>query len=157
MKYIFDSNTLSTILKFYYPERFPTFWINFSELLESAAIVSVREVKFELERAFSSEAIKRLTVYNPDFFQVPSVEELTFISQVYAIPRFQQNLSSQKILEGGDCADPFIVAKAKVHEAIVVTQETKPKGGARIPNICEHFHIPCLNLEGFLTQEDWKF
>ncbi|MBZ0199623.1 MAG: DUF4411 family protein [Ignavibacteriaceae bacterium] len=39
----------------------------------------------------------------------------------------------------------------------MITEEDYKKNGAKIPNICEHFDIPCLKLEGFLIQENWKF
>ena len=94
---------------------------------------------------------------NPDFFEGPSVNELSFITKIYAIPHFQQNLDRKKLLQGGDFADPFIIAKAKYREAVVITEENCPSNGAKIPNICQHFGIECVKLEGFLIREDWKF
>jgi hypothetical protein len=85
------------------------------------------------------------------------VEELSFITQIYSVPHFRQNLDRKKLLQGGYFADPFIIAKAKIKDAIVVTEEDQPPHGARIPNICEHFGITCVNLEGFLVIEDWRF
>jgi len=35
--------------------------------------------------------------------------------------------------------------------------ESEPKNGAKIPNICRHFSIPCLSLEGFMEEEGWQF
>lgn len=120
-------------------------------------VISVREARFELENKFDDPIIKQLTVRNPDFFEAPTVVELSFITTIYSISHFQQNLNRKKLLQGGPFADPFIIAKAKVKRAVVVTEEGKPPHGARIPNICEHFGVDCMNLEGFLTQEDWKF
>ncbi len=28
---------------------------------------------------------------------------------------------------------------------------------ARIPNICQHFNVHCLDLRGFMTKEGWDF
>jgi len=155
--YVFDTNSLSNILNHYYPDRFPSFWENFAVILQENRVFSVREARFELERRFDNIVINRLVKHNPDFFEDPSVKELSFITQIYSIQHFQQNLDRKKLLQGGYFADPFIVAKAKIKEAIVVTEEECLPNGARIPNICEYFGIECLKLEGFLTKEDWRF
>lgn len=85
------------------------------------------------------------------------MEELAFITQIYSVPHFRQNLDRKKLLQGGYFADPFIIAKAKIKDATVVTEEEHPPHGAKIPNICEHFGITCVKLEGFLAIEDWRF
>ena len=77
--------------------------------------------------------------------------------QIYSIPHFQHNLERKKLLKGGYFADPFIIAKAKVVNGIVVTEEALRDNAAKIPNICKHFDIGCVSLEGFLLNEDWKF
>lgn len=120
-------------------------------------VISVREVKSELEDKFDKRLIEQLKMYNAEIFEDPTVEELTFITKIYSISDFQQNLDRKKLLKGGYFADPFIIAKAKIKNGTVVTEENHPKNGVRIPNICDHFGILCLNLEGFLIKEDWTF
>lgn len=39
----------------------------------------------------------------------------------------------------------------------IVEWEGEPPNGAKIPNICRHFGIPCMSLEGFMEAEDWTF
>jgi len=39
----------------------------------------------------------------------------------------------------------------------VVTEEIKKEHAAKIPNVCEHFKVPCVNMEGFLVQNGWQF
>ena len=39
----------------------------------------------------------------------------------------------------------------------VVTQEKLKPGGAKIPNVCAHFKIPCIDLEGFMHKQNWTF
>ena len=63
----------------------------------------------------------------------------------------------KKLLKGGPFADPFIIAKAKIINAVVVSQEKYKENAVKIPNICKYFNIECINLEGFLTKENWKF
>ena len=45
----------------------------------------------------------------------------------------------QERLKGKPVADPFVIAKAK------------------IPNVCNHFGILCINLDGFMEKENWTF
>lgn len=157
MIYIFDTNSLSIALKHYYPDRFPSFWDKFSEATAVDNLASVRECRYELLELFDKKEIKILEKYNGGFFHKPTREELAFITQIYSTPHFQQNLERKKMLQGGHFADPFIIAKANVVGGIVVTEEKIKENAAKIPNICKHFGIECVNLEGFLLKEDWKF
>jgi hypothetical protein len=145
------------VLNHYYRDRFPSFWEKFDVALKDKQVISVREARLELERRFDESIIGLLETDNRDFFEDPTVEELSFITQIYTIPHFQQNLDKKKLLQGGYFADPFIIAKAKIKDGVVVTEEDQPPHGARIPNICQHFGIECLKLEGFLVKEDWRF
>lgn len=79
------------------------------------------------------------------------------VSVIYAIEHFQANIERQKMLKGGNNADPFVIAKAAVSEGQVVTLEKLKPNAAKIPNICAHFDVACLSLEEFMQQEDWKF
>lgn len=126
-------------------------------MLQVKGLISVREARFELEQKFDEATIVQLTAHNPDFFEDPSVEELSFVGEIYSIPHFQQNLDRKKLLQGGYFADPFVIAKAKIKKAAVITEEERPQNGAKIPNICEHFGIECMKLGGFLIKEGWKF
>lgn len=157
MIYVFDANSLSNILNHYYPNRFPSFWDKFDNMVQTGNIISVREVRFELTLKFSDEAIDRLVIHNKDFFSNPAPEELGFITQIYSVVHFQQNLEKKKLLQGGYFADPFIIAKAWKEKGMVVTEEGNKDHAAKIPNICKHFDIFCENLEGFLIKENWKF
>jgi len=154
--YVLDTNSLSNILAHYYPDSFLTFWKYFDEAAADGSITSVRESKLELEDRFSEEQTKRLLCANGDFFASPNVDELAFITKIYAVPHFQHNLEQKKLLKGGPFADPFIIAKAILVKGVVVTEETLRPHAAKIPNICDHFGIECICLKDFLVKEDWR-
>lgn len=156
-KYIFDTSSLSNAFKHYYHDRFPTFWEKFNTLVRENLLISVKEAKNELDRFGFNDSVKLWVKDNRDFFLIPNVEELKFITSIYKINHFQQNLEKKKLLHGGAFADPFIIASAKINNAIVVTEEKFKDHGARIPNICKKFNIKCTNLEGFLIKEGWTF
>ena len=157
MTYVFDTNSLSNILNHYYPDRFPSFWARYATAANSGMLLSVSEVRHELARRFEASEIARLTQQSRGFFRDPTAPELDFVRRIYSVRHFQQNLDKKKLLVGGPFADPFLIASASVLRGTVVTEEELKKNGARIPNICEHFQVKWLSLEGFLCAEDWVF
>ncbi|MHA1344290.1 MAG: PIN domain-containing protein [Promethearchaeota archaeon] len=157
MKYIFDTNTLTVIFGYYYFGIFPSFWIKFNELKDKRDLISVREVRREIEEKPPGDKLEEWISKNTDFFENPTVAELNFIKKIYSISHFQQNMGKRKQLKGGAFADPFIIAKAKINNAIVVTLEKYKENAAKIPNICKRFNVECINLEEFLNKENWKF
>ena len=94
---------------------------------------------------------------NGKIFSTPTASETEFIREIYEVEHFRQNIELKKIRGGGIVADPFVIAKAAVNDAIVVTLETKQPNSVKIPNICEHFGITCFNLENFMEAEGWEF
>ena len=69
----------------------------------------------------------------------------------------QANIEKQKLYKGGRNADAFVVARAFASGGTVVTAEHLKPNAAKVPNICKHFGIPCLDLEGFMESEGWEF
>lgn len=154
--YVFDTNAFSQIFHSYYPARFPTLWTNFEDLLADNQITSTREVGREIEDD-RVVALRDWAKNKIELFPAPTAEEGAFVAQIFTVPHFQQVIEEKKLYRGGRNADPFIVARASVLGATVVTMERKPKNGARIPNICDYFHIDCTSLEGFMEMEGWTF
>jgi len=157
MKYVFDTNVLSVIFKYYYISSHHSFWIKFNDLKNKKDLISVREVKKEIEEFRSGDNLEEWVSKNTDFFEIPTAAELSFITKIYRISHFQQNMEKKKRLKGGAFADPFIIAKAKINNAIIVTQEKYKENSAKIPNICKEFNIKYVDLEGFLNLEKLQF
>jgi hypothetical protein len=157
MKYIFDNNTLTGIFRHYYRNTFPSFWERFDIMIAQGEICSVREVYNEIKKMSRKDELETWSKAHPEFYHNPVNDELQFITQIYRVPHFNSSISQQKLLKGGPFADPFIIAKAHVEHGIVVSQEVLKPHAAKIPNICEHFHIPCINLQEFLKQQNWSF
>lgn len=66
-------------------------------------------------------------------------------------------IEKTKQLKGGLCADPFLIAKAKINNLTVITEERNKPHSTKIPAICEYYSIPCKNLEQFMIEENWMF
>ena len=155
MIYVFDSNTLINIFNHYYPERFPSFWDNFNGFISKQTIISVQEVRKELERR--GDSLSGWAKGHSELFLPPNAEESSFITEIFKVRHFRILIQKKQQYFEGPAADPLIIAKAKVINGCVVTQEKNIENAAKIPNVCKHFGIPCINLEGFMEKENWTF
>ena len=156
MVYVFDTNSF-IVLSHYFPERFPSFWINFNEYVLKEKIISVKDVFRELDVQASKLHLLEWIKINKSIFLNPDEKETNFVKKIFSEKHFQYLISESKIKTGKPVADPFVIASAKIKSACVVTEETMTKNAARIPNVCEHFKIDCTNLEGFMKKENWRF
>ena len=156
MTYVFDTGPF-IVLKNYYPGTFTTLWNRIDLLAGKGTIVSVREVFNELHNYNDVDFIQDWAKQHKAIFDKPSNDELLIVRQILAVPHFQALISSKAILKGTPIADPFVVAAGKVKNATVVTQEVLKPNAAKMPNVCAHFHVPCINLETFMAQQGWTF
>jgi len=154
--YVFDTNVFIS-LGLYYPRRFPTIWENIDSLVATGKLVSVREVRRELENNCSSEHILKWVQKNREIFRIPTNEECLIVSDIFKKNEYIGFVKRQNILKGMPVADPFIIAAAKVKGFIVVTQESNKSKGARIPTACKDFNVECIDLEGFLEKENMEY
>ena len=155
MIYVFDSNTLINIFNHYYPKRFLSFWDNFNDLISKQTIISVQEVRRELEK--KGDRLSDWAKSHKELFLPPNAEESDFITEIFKVRHFRILIQKKQQYIEGPAADPFIIAKAKVINGCVVTQEKDTENAAKIPNVCDRFEIPCINLEGFMEKENWTF
>lgn len=156
MKYVFDSDSLINLFRHYYPERFPTLWEKFHTLVSAGELISVREVINEIGSREDSLAIWAKEQKNILFLE-STTEELKFVGKIFQVRHFQEMIRKQERLKGKPVADPFVIARAKISGACVVTQEKKTENAAKIPNVCDHFGIRWINLEDFMKEENWTF
>ena len=156
MTYVFDTNVFSDLFKSYYRSRFPTLWVHFDGLVDSGNIVSTREVRREIENS-SVHSLIDWCKANAGVFSTPTAAEAEFVREIYSVTHFQQNIEQKKLLKGGLNADPFIIAKANAIGGTVVALEREKPKAVKVPNICTHFHVPCMNLEQFMEAEGWSF
>ena len=156
MIYVFDSSPLIDLFRHYYPTRFPSLWESFNSLVTEERIISVKEVRNEIEGG--GDRLADWVKENRETFTMPTNEELVIVSDIFKVGHFQAMIRRKERLQGKPVADPFVIAKASVLEnGCVVTLETYKENAAKIPNVCEHFGIPWLNLEDFMEKENWSF
>jgi hypothetical protein len=156
MSYVFDNSPLSVLFRNYYRRTFPSLWERFDQLVTDGRLVSTREALREIEDG-APDNLREWAKQHHALFATPTAAEGAFVARIYSVTHFQQNIEQQKLLRGGNIADPFVIAKAAVEDRAVVTMEQFKPQAAKIPNICRHFRVRCLSLEEFMEEEGWEF
>lgn len=165
MIYVFDTNSIRS-LQHFYPRVFKSVWEGLDLLVQEKNLISTREVFNELERQDVSAEVLQWAKDNKPLFTTPSAAELQFVATIFQVKHFQSLIGVQQQLKGTPVADPFVIACAKVKQGTVVTEEgwlrpsstlTPKPNAAKIPNVCEHFKVPCIDLEEFMQQQGWTF
>jgi hypothetical protein len=158
MIYVFDTSAFIT-LKHFYPSAFPSLWAGLEKLIRAAHVVSVREVLNELTNYNDADFIQEWAKDHKQIFPTPMQAELLCVKQIFAVAHFQPLISNKALLKGTPVADPFVIASAMARQSVgtVVTQEQLKPTASKIPNVCNHFKVPCLNLEEFMVAQKWAF
>lgn len=165
MIYVFDTSSIRA-LQHFYPRVFKSIWDGLDALVQQGQLVSTREVYSEVERQAISAEVLNWAKNNKLIFTTPNNDELRFVATIFQVKHFQSLIGKQQQLKGTPVADPFVIAKAKIAYATVVTEEgwqrpsqtlTPKPNAAKIPNVCAHFNVPCLDLENFMQQQGWTF
>jgi hypothetical protein len=126
-------------------------------LIASGQLVSTREVLNELERFDDPGHVLPRAKNHKDIFATPTSDETEFVVRIFQVQHFQALIAQKAILTGRPVADPFVVAAAAVKGGTVVTEEVFKENAAKIPNVCQHFGIPCVDLEEFMAHHNWNF
>lgn len=165
MTYVFDTSSLRS-LQHFYPRVFKSIWDGLDDLAQQHRLISTREVFNELERQAVSEEVLAWAKIHKALFTTPTGPELQFVAEIFRIKHFQGLIGAQQRLKGTPVADPFVIACARINKGTVVTEEGWQRAGepltpkpnaAKIPNVCAHFKIPCIDLEEFMHQQKWTF
>lgn len=156
MIYVFDTSSIRS-LQHFYPSVFKTIWDGLDILIKQSTLTSTREVWNELERQNVSADVLAWAKQNKQIFTTPNSAELQFVAQILQIKHFQSLIGEQQRLKGTPVADPFVIACAKIKGGTVVTEEQLKPNAAKIPNVCAHFNVPCIDLERFMQQQGWAF
>jgi hypothetical protein len=154
--YVLDTSAFR-VLRNFYPAAFPTLWARLEVLVQDGTLISVAEVLNELHTFNDSETLEAWCKKHKSIFAKPTNDELLVVQRIMAVPHFRPVVSQKALLKGTPVADPFVIAAAKVKGGMVVTQEKVKPNAAKIPNICEHFGVPYMDMEAFMKQQGWTF
>jgi len=156
MIYVFDTSSLSN-LRHFYPAVFTTVWSELDRMIGQGDLISTKEVWNEMQRGNPAQHTNAWLEARKAIFRTPTIEELLVVAEILRIPHFQALIGERQRLKGTPVADPFVIACAKVKGGTVVAEEQLKPNAAKIPNVCQHYGIPCIDLEGFMRQQGWSF
>ena len=153
--YVFDTGAFIHLFKFYYTETFESLWKKFDELVKDGKIISVMEVRRELEN--HGDDLAEWVKNHTEIFLKPNQDEVNVVAHIYSNLNFEHNIKKQDKMQYCNEADPFVVAKAKVLGYKVESTEVYKNGGAKVPNLCEYEGVQHLSVQDFMNEENWKF
>lgn len=153
---VFDTSSLSK-LKHFFPGVFKSVWTGLDALVLSGNLISTREVWNEIERGDVDAHTNQWLKQRKQIFTTLTGPELQFVAQIFQTRHFQALIGEKQRLTGTPVADPFVIACAKVRGGAVVTEKRLKPQAAKIPNVCQHFSVPCTDLETFMQQQGWSF
>ena len=153
---VFDTNTIKTF-RFYSLDSFPSFWNNINSMIDMNQIISTREVLREIRANENHPDLLNWVNQNNSIFLTPEADETEFVNEIFSFKHFEGLVDAKKQLRGGYCADPFIIALAKVKNGRVITQEVKKPNRPDIPNVCDKYNIEWMNLDEFMKINNWIF
>ena len=157
MMYILDTNIIRTLLN-YYPKkgkRYEAVWEKIDEKIEEGVFISVDECYRELTKHYSDKSEQYQWIHNrKEMFKNPNNQESIIISQLFTYPKMRESIHQKNILENRPSADAYLVAKAKVLGAVVVTEEKMKPHSAQLPNLCEKLSVMCIDYDDFMEVLD---
>lgn len=151
-RYCLDTNVLIDAWVRKYPiEVFPAVWERMDKAISDGMLISSEEVLAELER--KADDLHRWAKARKHMF-MPL--DGTIQTEVKALLRRYGRLIDTR--KGRSGADPWVIATARVSNAIVVSNE---KGGSlekpKIPFVCSQLSIQCVDLLEMIRSLNWRF
>ena len=169
--YIIDNNSFR-VFSHYYPDIFPSFWRSIDALIAADKFQSVDEVKKEIDGKYDNSNFNhdpkyyRQDIQFRDWYQARRQifspldnQESQVLPQV--LGHYSSDIIADKFYNpSANFADPYLIAKAKAKNGVVVTEErsrTKNNNDGKIPTICRLCSVKCINAEDFMHTQKWKF
>lgn len=145
-----DANVLIEAHNGSYPfDMAERFWERMAEHIESGNILSVRRVYQEMaEQEKHQDAVAQFVTNrrNQGLCVSPSREVTSKVGEIeaYVFSKYD----AVRVLEFSRGGDPWVIAQAFVDSGIVVTKESALRPNAqkpRVPDICQHFGVKCVD------------
>lgn len=161
MKYLLDANTLIEAKNRYYQMRTcPGYWDWIQGGNETGVISSIQTVGVELRRG--NDELAQWAKDHPMLFLPESDQETqsAFAEIVQYVAGQESAMKAGALPEFLGGADPWLIAKARVTGATVVTQERLNLQNRRkflIPNVCQHFRVAWLDTFELLNLLEAQF
>jgi Domain of unknown function (DUF4411) len=149
--YVIDTCSLIAMTETYPIDVFPGVWSKVEDLVDRNILISVEDVLVELSS--KDDDIHKWAKSRGGIFR-----ELDGDIQYSAIEILTSHPNLLDLKNKKSSADPFLIAVARANGGIVVTEEVYSGGPDRpkIPDVCKHYNIDCINLLTMLRNEKLK-
>ena len=160
--YLLDANTLIEAKNRYYQVSIcPGFWDWLVRNMESGLIASVESVGAEFRKGndhLGDWAKKHATIFLPESDEATQSAFAEVAQHLAPLAPTMKVAGALEEFLGG--ADPWLIAKARVIGATVVTHERLNMANRRkflIPNVCQHFGVPFMDTFALLNLLEAQF
>lgn len=155
MKYLLDSSTyLEAKIRYYQMDFCPAYWEWLDHQFNSGNLGSISMVYDEL-KGFDDGLSDWVKKRKHQFFDVYDDKTQEQYSEIVNYIMTLKNMNQGDVQKFLAKADPWLIAKAKVLNAVVVTQEVAVEQNSKkvkIPNICLKFGVEYINTFQLLQQ-----
>lgn len=155
--YSFDTSAILDAWVRYYPiDTFVSLWENFANSVRQGNSFAIEQVQKELDKKddgcldwFKAQELVDI------FFVDLDTSIQTEVSQLLLQPIAQKLVSHASSI----AADPFVIALARTRRLTVVTGEkaTHNSNKPKMPDVCDHFQVDCIDILEFFRRENWRF
>lgn len=162
IKYVLDTSVFVEAKKRYYGFAFcPGFWEWIDQQNIVGKVMSIENVLEEISE--KDDELTKWSKARADRLFLPidnSTRSKSKDVSRWVLDRRKEGFSRRSIERFTTKADYLIVTYAKVHVCIVVSEEVKvgPESKkVKIPNVCEHFEVDCIDTFQMLKREKVRF
>lgn len=137
----------------YPPENFLSFWSKLDDYVAKGIIVASTEVKAELKR--KDDDLHGWFDTRPAGFCI-DIDDAQQEHMAYIMGKHPRLVDTVK---GRSGCDPFVIALARSYRTplTVISQEGEGKANSpKIPNVCRIENMKCVDLVGFIRDEEWR-
>lgn len=150
MKYSIDTSMLIECwVRRYPPDIFVKFWDAMEKNIHSGTLIATEVVWGEITNK-DDELQEWLKPLRSMFIELDEEIQLTVSQMLLKFPEIAKKRLDKTT------ADAFVVALAKNHDCVVVTEENRNKK-LGIPELCEHYDVKWTNTIGLLRELGIKF
>jgi hypothetical protein len=149
-KYVIDSSALFDLKRNYPPTVFKGVWDNFEKMCNSLEIISVREVKGEVEKGM--DWLVEWAKEHPRIFLEPTYEELSYVGELQEKYPHLIDYNSDR-----PAADPFVIACARQYKIKIIQHEKLQNNKQKLPFVAKHEGLECILLTQLFELEKWEF
>lgn len=164
IKYLIDANVLMEANRRYYSlDLAPAFWEYLIRSAKKGPIRSIDRVYDEILKGkddLTEWAKKSFTFAFVNTKNDEKVIEIYAELMQWAIKQIRYTQAAKDEFARVENADAWLIAYAKVHEYIIVTQEVLDlniKKKIPIPNVCDQFDVKYINTFQMLRELNFKF